>query len=64
VETQQPVRQCPQIGRQIRVSGGGIGPDRIAAMRWRDDGAEDRGLRVGVDKGHIGVPVVGATAAV
>ena len=61
---------CPEIvGERLQgrrepfISRDRICPHRVAAERRNDDAAQHRDFRVGVDKGHVGVPAVGATAA-
>ncbi|MNF93085.1 hypothetical protein D3C84_757490 [compost metagenome] len=58
------VSQGLQFGREVLVGGCGVGPDRVATRRRSDHRAQDRGLGVGIDEGHIGVPGVGPALAV
>ena len=51
-----------QRRRQIEIGRGRIRPDGVAAERRDHDAAQHRYLRIGVDEGDVGVPLVGASA--
>jgi len=60
VHGHQFVRQLAQFGRQFVVRRRGVGPEGIATECRSHHRAQDRGFRVGIDEGHVGVPGVGA----
>jgi hypothetical protein len=55
-------RERLQRRRQADIGRYSVGPQRVAAVRRDEDAAQDRHFRIGIDKGHVGMPAVGAAA--
>lgn len=54
------IGQCPQVSGEVLIGGDRIRPDRIAPDRRKLDRPQNRAERWAIDKGDIGVPLVGS----
>ncbi len=59
----QAVGQALEVFGQALVGRGGVGPHGVAAIGRHGDGAQDAVLGERVQEGHVGVPGIGAAAA-
>ena len=62
VDRPELVGEPLQRRRKVEIGRGRIRPDGVAAERRDHDAAQHRYLRVGVNKGDVGMPLVGTSA--